>query len=213
MSGSIGIGGIGDFTIGGGDPSDSFLGDDPGATRIYDNIMAVLPGVQLSAIKMQLWNTIEEFSLRSTVLRDTVNWIIAAGSDRVDLNPYDENLLVCWVLGQQGLFRWTVLSPGTLVDLTGETAQTRTGTALVALKPASFAVTLPDTLWSTWFEVILDGTLARLYGQPARPYSSIQLASYHLGRYRGGVNRARHTAQRASMPTWRFPYFARGRRR
>lgn len=196
----------------------SLLGPNPGVERIYDNVLAVVPAMTLPLIEVALWNTIEEFALRSTYFRDRVSWQMAPGVNSVQFNPHSSRALVAWVLGQQGLLHWHIVPPGLMIDDQRPTAY-RHGTALVALKPISFDVAeMPSggELYSTWFETLLDGTLFRLYGQPAKPWSNQQLAQYHGSRFRMGINRARDIAQRShsnQQGRWNFPPFAVGRRK
>lgn len=197
------------------------LGDDPQVTRLYDNVQAEVPAIGLSAIKLAAWNTIEDFYIQSTTRREHTYWRMPAGVTAIDFNPYDENWVVAWILDYCGLpaNMGKVEHPSILRDLTYPTpASERDGEALLALKPASFdavnAGGVPD-LWSTWFQAILDGTLMRLYGQPAKPYSSPQLAQFHGRKYSAGVVSARGIAIRSytNGPRWQYPYFAAGRRK
>jgi hypothetical protein len=187
--------------------------------RLYDNIQAVLPGVTLPLIEMALWNAVQEFCIRGTYYRSTVYWAMAPGVSTVDFNPVDANTLVVWVLHVNGLTHWSIDPPALLVDLLPPTAQ-RNGWAVLALRPRAFDEVrlnaLPE-LFTTWFETMLDGTLFRLYGQPAKPWSSPQLAQYHGTRFRQGINRGRDIAERLhsdqQSPARQFPYFASGRRK
>ena len=195
----------------------TFLGSNPGLDRLYDNVMAVVPAVGFTLVKMMAWNTIEEFYLRSTAKRETVYWEMAIGVSSVDFNPFDATWLVAWILEYTDLFRARIVMPGLLID-TQQPATLRKGSALLALKPVSFSTNLPLELFEQWFETILDGTLFRLYATPAKPYSSPQLAAYHGGRYRGGVSRARAIAQGGYTDggRWSFPQaqgFALGKRK
>lgn len=193
----------------------SFLSEDPGLSRLYDNVQAVIPGTILSQVKMHAWNTIEEFYQRSTVERRYVNWQMAIGVQSVDFNPYDETWLVSWVLSLSGLYRWEVIPPGKVQDLMSPD-NIRHGRALLALTPVAFAAEMPHMLMSQWFETVLDGTLARFFNTPAKPYSSPQLAQYHQRRYYAGISRARAFAQQQNTDgpgRWGFPYFAGGKRK
>ena len=196
----------------------SFLGEDPGVARLYDNVQVMMPGAPLSVVKMAAWNAVEEFYLQSTSRRELVHWQMAAGVQSVDFNPFDATWLVAWVLNVGGLSRFRVRPPGEVLDLEYP-ASVREGSALLALKPVSFNTTMPPELWSTWFEVILDGTLGRLYAMPAKPYTSPQMAQYHGARFRRGIARARDIAQREwtdGPGRWNFPRmqgFAMGRRK
>jgi hypothetical protein len=207
-------------TITPADDMSSVLGSNPDVQRIYDNVLAVMPAVTLPIVQLALWNAVEEFAVRSTYFRAKVYWEMAIGVSTVDFNPHSAAMLVVWVLEQHGLTDFVVRPPATLVDRQVPLAA-RTGWAILALKPTSFDVVkqkgaLPE-LWSTWFETMLDGVLFRLYGQPAKPWSSPQLATYHGTRFRQGMNRARDIAERLHSDQQsrrrRFPYFAMGRRK
>ena len=197
------------------DDLSTYLGSDPGVERLYDNVQSQVAGVTLAAVKMAAWNTIEDFFIRSTMRREIVFWEMAVGISMVDFNPFDENWLVSWVLEFSGLSRGKVVPPGQLWDLSYPSGL-RQGKVLLALRPVSFDIDYPPELWANWFEVILSGTLARLYAQPAKPFSSPQLAGVHMNRFEAGVKRARDVAQRGNTNgpgRWCFPYFAGGRRK
>jgi hypothetical protein len=198
----------------------TLLGPNPDVQRIYDNVLAITPSMTLPLMQVALWNAIEEFAIRSTYFRHKAYWQMACGVTTVDFNPLSASQIVVWVLDQWGLTQWEVRPPATLVDLQTPLAA-RTGWALLAWKPTSFATVcqlgaFPE-LWSTWFETILDGTMFRLYGQPAKPWSSPQLAQYHGTRFRQGMARARDIAERLhsnqQSPRRQYPYFAHGRRK
>lgn len=193
----------------------TFLGPNPGLTRLYDNIQAEVPGVALEMVQMELWNTIEDFYLQSTERRQLVNWTMAPGVNHLDFNPYDENWLVGWVLQVVGLNNFTVEPPGGVLDL-NYPANPRQGWVLLALKPVSFQADFPQTLFTNWFETILAGALARIYAKPMKPYTSPQLAQFNGKRYMAGVQRARGIADKQFTNgggRWNFPNFAPGRRK
>jgi len=199
----------------------SLLGSNPDVTRVYDNVLAVMPSATLPLVQMCLWSTIEEFAIRSLYFRDKVYWQMAPGVWQVDFNPYSATQLVVWVITQYGLTNFRVVPPAVLEDLQVPCDAARTGWAWLALKPTSFqAVQQPGAfpeLWNTWFETMLDGTMFRLYGQPAKPWSSPQMAQYHGSRFRQGMARARDIAERQhsdqQSPRRTYPYFASGRRK
>jgi hypothetical protein len=196
----------------------SFLGENPDASRIYDNVQVALPGVTLAQIKLALWNTIEDFCLRSTYMRRRVNWTMAPGVGNISFNPFNAELMVCWVLQVKGLHSWRVHPPATLIDQNNPIQQ-RNGTAVLVLKPTQFQSdgdNMPAELFVNWFETLLNGTLARLYIQPAKPWSSTQLAQFHGREYNRGCALARDVANREyadQASAWAFPYWSRGRRK
>jgi hypothetical protein len=194
------------------------LSANPGVERLYDNVQAQVPAIGLAAVKLALWNTIEDFYIQSTLAREHVYWKMAGSIQSVNFNPFDGYRSVVWVLGYTGLYNAKVEYPSVLRDLTRPIpGGDRSGEAWLVLKPVSFEAVqacnqFPE-LWSTWFETILAGTLYRLYVQPAKPFSNAQLAQFHGKMYRRGVSQARDVARRdnsTGRPT-RFPYYARGR--
>lgn len=199
----------------------SFLSELPGGpdvNRLYDNVQAEVPAVGLALIQMAAWNTIEEFFIRSTTRREKVFWQMPPGVYAVDFNPFSADWLVAWILDYSDLLYGKIEPPGLLRDVqpAPQSQQLRQGKALLALKPASFASDFGPYIWQQWFETILAGTLWRLYRQPAKPWSSPQLATMNGQMYRAGINRARAIADRDltdSGGRWRFPYFSHGRRK
>lgn len=196
--------------------ANGFLGSNPNLNRLYDNVQAVVPAVQFPIVQMEAWNTIEDFFIQSTSERRTIYWQMAPGVSELDFNPYDSTWLVAWVLSFDGLPYGEIIMPGKLVDREPTLTSLRQGRALLALKPVSFSVNFSPVLLSNWFQVLLDGTLSRLYAQPAKPYSSPQMAIEYGRKYRAGVAKARAVAdaQNTDGPgRWRFSYFANGRRK
>lgn len=191
----------------------------PGLNRFYDTIQSRLPGMTVNLIDLELHNVVEEFCFRSTYFREEVFWQMQPGVNRLILTPYSLQMETVWITQQHGLTHYIVEPPATLVDLMVPTAA-RTGNALLILKPKNLEMVKKGAapqLFTTWFEAILDGVLFRLYGTPAKPWSSPQLAQYHGTRYWQGVNRARDIAERLNSPQQSpfrtFPYWAHGRRK
>lgn len=193
----------------------TFLGSDPGLERLYDNVQAVLPVVNLEVIKMMTWNTIEAFYVESTARRENVYWQMGVGVQQIDFNPFDETWLVAWVLQVNGLYRFKIELPGTVIDLNSPTSL-RCGDALLALKPVAFSANLSQDLFVQWFETILAGILFRLYSLPMKPYSSPQSAAYYGREWRKGIARAHGIAAKQFTNgggRWNYPLFAAGRRK
>lgn len=214
---------IGDFSIG-FSPIEGAVAAQPtlantAINRLYDNVQAVLPGVTLPIIDLCLWNTVEEFCIRGTYFRSRVFWQMAEGVSSVDFDPFSASMVVQWVYNVLGLVNWAINPPGQLVDM-AVPSSTRNGSAILVIKPVSYDAVkagVVPILFTTWFETMLDGVFFRLYGQPAKPWSSPQLAQYHGHRFRQGLNRARDIAERLysdqQSPWNTYPYFARGRRK
>ena len=193
----------------------SYLGANPGAERVYDTVQMMAAGLTLQALQLSLWNTIEDFALRSGYFRNNAApWAMPVNVTSIDFNPYDSDWLVSQVLNVSGLPLYHVNPPAELVD-EGLGTTARSGKADLILKPVSFYTSLPSEMWSTWFETLVSGTCARLFSQPARPYSNPQMAALHQTKFNVGVSRARARSLGQNAGTsgrWQFPLFASGRR-
>ena len=67
---------------------------------------------------------------------------------------------------------------------------------------------IPEWMYEMYFQDWTDGTLARLYGMPNKPWSNLGLAQYHLKRFRNEMAFRKQEAMRGfayNVPTWRFP--------
>src|SRR5262249_49889433 len=139
---------------------ENYLGPDPELERLYDNVQAQCSSVLLSVVKMAVWNTVEDFYIRSTWRREQVWWCMAPGQSCIDFNPFSGDWLAQWILEHSGLSFPQIQRPAKLIDaqcppVDGE----RHGYALLALKPVSLDSVCDSDLLTTWFETILDGTL------------------------------------------------------
>lgn len=79
----------------------------------------------------------------------------------------------------------------------------------VALVPKDTAATLPDFAYSKHYDALLDGTLGRVYGHPAKPYSNPTLATYHLNRFRDAIGTAAAEQKGGGFAgqNWQYPRF------
>jgi hypothetical protein len=69
----------------------------------------------------------------------------------------------------------------------------------------------PDEFFGNHFHALLEGTLARMMGQIAKPYSSPQMALWHHRRFRNAMAGARVFVLHGGVPdaqSWRFPRWA-----
>lgn len=63
-------------------------------------------------------------------------------------------------------------------------------TAEMAIYPRISAVEIPDELFEEHEERLLDGTLARIYAEPNRPWTSLEMAGYHQQLFRQHIEAA-----------------------
>ena len=65
-----------------------------------------------------------------------------------------------------------------------------------------------EWMWDMYFQDWLDGTLARLYGMPSKPWTNPTIAAYHAKRFRNAMAFRKQEAPRGfiwGQPMWRFP--------
>jgi hypothetical protein len=191
-----------------------YLEDNPDIKRLYDNIQALVAGVTYDMLRMETWNTIEDFYQRTTLRREHVYWIMQPGVMTLDFDPFDSHWRVCRMMQFRGLYNARFEPPGRVRDLqTPVPDNVRKGEITLALKPKDIDVPLPYDIWSQWFDTLCAGVMYRLYLQPMKPYSSVQAARLYAAMYTSGVGRARALVQNGNLTegvTWRFPLFATG---
>lgn len=202
--------------------------------EFLNTILARVPGVASDLIKMELRNTLRDFFYQSTCWRREIGpYHLRAGRGDVPMDPVDANTDVCfphrvWYdkrelrpsapmaysedLSDDGPSFFFATEPGVL-QVWPAPKQTKLNSirVLASLLPERQAIQVPKMLISHFFDVIVDGTLARLFSMPSRPFSSPDLAVYHQKKYLAGVSRARQSADRGftqAAPHWRFPRFA-----
>lgn len=67
---------------------------------------------------------------------------------------------------------------------------------------------IPDTFWDTYHPVLLEGLLASMMGQVAKPYSNERMGIFHGRRFIAGCSTAKVEAMNGQIvggQNWRFP--------
>ena len=80
-----------------------------------------------------------------------------------------------------------------------------------SLIPTTCDVEFPSYIKTQFYEPLFDGLLGRMYSYPDRPWTSPELAKYHLRRFRSGMARVRGIAEQGlnrSSGLWAFPSYA-----
>jgi hypothetical protein len=70
----------------------------------------------------------------------------------------------------------------------------------------------PKWVLDIYYDVILDGVLARMMSQTAKPYTNPQMASYHQKKYMPGKAQARHQSNQQNIyggQRWTYPVVCR----
>jgi hypothetical protein len=183
-----------------------------GIDRILDRIMVEVSGVTLPVVTQTLWDSVQDFCLRSVWWRRWVAWDMPAGIFQTTLDPAYTGAEVARVLafcGLNGVQR--LFPPATVFDPRPQNPSLeRSGTALVLCRPQTLAST-PSLITDQHSEALSEGALARLYQMPKRPWSDKGQAELHARRFRGLCVQARADARSFNEGNARlFPYFAGG---
>lgn len=196
--------------------------------RLMDNARVQLPGALDGAIQLEIFNTLNDFFQVTNVWFEDVSFAVSAA------NTYQSSTTI---VPSQGLInrliyvtdssqiprRMVMSEPGELMFIDVPSAA-ETWLARVALtvtdpipttgKLAGLPVA-PAWVLAKYNNAILEGVLARMMAQIAKPYSNAKMAQIRMGAYVGARSRARSEAQHQNVhggQTWRYPSFASGRR-
>ena len=187
--------------------------------RLMDNLLLRLPGAVESVVRLEVFNTLDEFC------RETNCWWYR---QELQLQPQQTVVPIFAPMNAETVRIMSLTHNG--VPLRGAMRALEL-TLLVApqkgieielvtsLAPSSSTEYedppwVPAEIWKRHYKAILDGTLARMMSQPAKPYSSMQTAAVHAVQFRTAKNDARSEVDRSFIydaQNWQYPYFARGR--
>jgi hypothetical protein len=195
----------------------------PIINRLMDNARVKLPGAIDDALRLELFSVLKEFFQDTNIWEEDIPFDVVPTSLSRVTNPeafsYEivptEGTITRLVgvvdSGGYGVHA-TMATPGHII-LTTSPNNAQTYTAKVT-KTVSDPVTrqgypvFPTWALERYFNEILDGLLGAMMGQIAKPYSSPQMAQYHLRKFRTGISRASTEGQHKNIfgaQAWRFP--------
>jgi hypothetical protein len=194
--------------------------------NLKNTLIARLPGASIATIELEMSNAAREFFLESGAWHETIIANMVEGRSRYDFFPESGSIGFIsdlWINGQ----RYTPVS-GNSLPIRGWTGYfqvltpTPSETVEKAIQinasviPDECGCSIPPDLLNHYFEALLDNTLGKLYSHVNKPYTNLQMAMFHTGRYRAHLARARAVIAggnvRAGGP-WMFPQIASGHRR
>ncbi len=191
-----------------------------------------LPGAVRSVVRTELLAAIKEFYEKSSALRETVTRNVVANVSAYAITPDTTNCLVLQLL--QAAYNKKEIGiltrkPFDLHDPGTPVAWYRSGHNILNLVPAPEAAlteglqvyltmrpdptidqTVPDVTHEEHFDAILSGLLGRMMQQPSKPYTNLQLAQYHLKRFKAQIAQYKGLANKGSVPAgagWTFNKF------
>lgn len=110
----------------------------------------------------------------------------------------------------QSPYGWYSPEPGAFALWPTPTQDVTSGLRFhVSLIPTLTAENLPDWVYQRYYDALFDGTLGRLYAHPAKAYSNLTGAEYHLRRFRTAIQQAAGDAKQGHnvAQNWTFPRF------
>ncbi len=189
--------------------------------KLMTNARHKLVGSIDGAIKLELFNVVDEFCRRSDANRYAAPIPIVAGTVAYTVTFPHEVVIRVFNVNHEFLDTHdSYYDPdsGLLAFKNEPTAHDALYPAYlnVSLAPKAEAVENPDDWmpelnWQRYYNTLLWGLLGAMHGQPAKPYYSEKLATYYTKKFRNGMNTAKALASVGNAPnasSWRFPKFA-----
>lgn len=187
-------------------------------TRLMENVRIHLPGALDDAIRLELFNTADEFFKYTRSWQEDIVFETGAGETSYEIDPDEDGTIISLLAienASETPVRGTMAVPG-IVILDTEPSQVEELTATVALTVVDPVRTddyprLPDWFLTKYYDAVLDGLLSRMMLQPAKPYTNERLALLRGRTWRAKLASAKAEAlhkNRQGGQTWRFPSYA-----
>jgi hypothetical protein len=189
-------------------------------TRLMANARMHLTGAVDDAIKVELFNAVDEFCRETDMWTEDIVFPTVAGTEMVyDLVPTLGTILrlvdLRRVEGNMPVHGHMRI-PGELILPFAFEADTqiRATVSLAPLDPTQTATDFPEIdawLWDRHFNTFVHGVIYKMASQPDKTYSDTELVAFHGQKFRNHIGIARADNIRANTTdgqAWRFPDFA-----
>jgi hypothetical protein len=198
--------------------------DNTDILRLMDAARVRLPGARDNIIQLELFAAINQFFQDSNAWREDIDFTVSPGVTEYEIiatSPSSINRLMGVVNEYGTQIVASMREPGVL-QLWRIPSETATYTAQVALTINNPTDREGFPEYPSWFlnkygNDLLDGLLARMMSQLAKPYSQPQLALMHGRNFKQAISQAKTEANHSNTyraQNWQFPQgFARGRYR
>lgn len=204
----------------------------PTVSRWLKDALPRTNGAVRSVVKRELSNAVREFYRDSRAWRVTVGpKNVVANRRQYILSPYDSYSDVIGIaavsISGQALDKmpnrshttsqtssipthYLMPEPG-LLELYPTPLEAIASSMFINIEliPAENVRLLPVIAGTEHYDAIFDGLLGRMYAHPAKPYSDVTAAQYHLKRFRNAIGKAAGAAKQGEIgaQNWRFPRF------
>ena len=164
------------------------MSTNPWFNRFLDNTQSQLPGAALRAIQVELVNVAEELLNLSAAWQETVRVRVRQGRTTASLAADTAGARVARLIalvGDNGISVAAALQNDGDLLLRDEAPADATLEATISLLPGPVTderpyPVLPDWMWQRETEAMVHGVLGRMMGQRGKPYTSTQMAAYHM---------------------------------
>lgn len=184
--------------------------------RLMDNLRIRLPGATDDTIKIEVYNTLNDFFQGSNIWREDIEFDVTPGVKAYPITPAGPSNIVRLM----GVITDKELPVDAILDLISgdltlarEPSEAATYTAQVVLTVNDPLTREDYPVFPTWvlnlyMNDIIGGVLGRMMSQLAKPYSNAQLAVFHTRSFDLAIAAARIEANRRFVygaQRWRFP--------
>jgi len=193
--------------------------------RLMDNIRIRVPGVLDSMIQLELFNAIEDFLTSTLLWTENIDFPVKYGTkigDTMYIEPAAGRIFqLQWVHNSNLIPEAMTMPEEGLLQFVDIPSQDDTWTACVAIacddpNTRDGYPVLPAWIVNKYWQGMMNGTLARLFSQPAKPYTSDKLAIFHAQAFNSAKGRAKGEAAQQNLyrgQPWRFPQTFQTKRR
>ncbi len=189
--------------------------------RLVTNAQIRLPGATSTTVQQELFMVADEFFKESNIWREDIEFAVPANDPWgtvYEVTPTGNTIIdkLMWMRNADGGGRifGQMSVPGeiTLNTYPSSPANYIATVALTVSDPTQRDgyVSFPDWVLNKYRGVFLNGILAKMMSQPAKPYTNTQLSVYYIKLFNSGKAAARVEAQRANVfkaQAWKFPSF------
>lgn len=185
-------------------------------TRLMNNLRISLPGAVDDAIKIEIYNALNQFFQDSNIWREDIPLPVTAGEKEYELLPTGPVNIV----RVMSIWDGNLLPVAGALDLTTQNLVLATAPGTDGIYTVQVALTVndptdregypvfPDWILNLYMNDMIGGVLGRMMAQPAKPYSNASLAAYHTRAFAAAIATARIEANRRYVygaQRWRFP--------
>lgn len=181
--------------------------------RLMDNLRVRLPGAIDDAIKLEVYNTINDFFQDSNIWFEDIEFDVNSTDDTYTVTTNSGAIVRLMGVADNNYrpVRAGMDTPGE-VQLYSKPSQPHIYTARMALtvngvNKEGYPV-FPMWVLNKYMNDVIDGVLGRMMAQQAKPYSNAQLALVHTRKFSAAVALARVEANRRNVyrgQNWAFP--------